>query len=324
MNDLSAPLASAPIPRAPIAPSEARFIRLGSGGRWAKTGIDTGTLRFGAPHEPHDLCLKGDWEGARDTLLASGTAAREVGQLMRELRDVYTLGPDCLWITLAEGRLWWGFAEPEVVDLRMTEDGSMGVVARRIIGGWSCHSIFDDELLIPRLSSRVTQVRAYQRTICSLREIDAVCRAINGRADDAVEHTLAVEHALVDAVESLIKGLHETDFEILADLTLAALGWRRRSRLGGTLADADLFVEQPATGERAMVQVKSRAGQAVLDDYVARADAHACDRMFFLCHTPEGGLDAGSRGDVHVWSGRALAEKVVAAGLTPWLIAQVR
>lgn len=310
-------------PRPPVTPTQARFIRLGPGGRWAKTCIDTDTVRFGVPAEPHDLCLRGDWDGARDQLLASGVAAREVGQLIRELRDFYTLGPDCLWITLAEGRLWWGFAEPEVVDLRGGGD-TMGAVARRIAGGWSCHGIFGEELLITGLSSRVTQVRAYQRTICSLREIDAVCRAINGRADDAVEHTIVVEHALVDAVASLMEGLHETDFEILADLTLAALGWRRRSRLGGTLADADLYVEQPATGERAMVQVKSRAGQSVLDDYVARSDANSCDRMFFLCHSPEGGLDAGGRGDVHVWSGRALAEKVVAAGLTPWVIAQVR
>ena len=104
------------------------------------------------------------WLAGRSTgtpsTAASGTAARKVGQLVRELRDVYTLGPNCLWITLAEGRLWWGYAEPEVVDLRASEDGGVGVVARRIIGGWSCHSIFGDELLIPRLSSRVTQVRA--------------------------------------------------------------------------------------------------------------------------------------------------------------------
>ena len=298
--------------------------RLGPGGRWAKTAIDTGTLRFGVPSEPHDLCLRADWDGARDQLLASGMAAREVGQLIRELRDFHTLGPDCLWITLADGRLWWGFVDPEVIDLRASEGGEAGVVARRMRGGWSCHNIVGEELLISRLSSRVTQVRAYQRTICSLREIDAVCRIINGRDDEAVEHTLAAEQALVDAVASLIKGLHETDFEILADLTLTGLGWRRRSRLGGTLADADLYVEQPATGERALVQVKSRAGQAVLDDYIARADANACDRLFFLCHSPEGTLDADGRADVYVWTGRTLAEKVVAAGLAAWVIAQAR
>jgi hypothetical protein len=317
------PMTAMTSPRPPVNPTEARFIRLGPGGRWAKTCIDTGTIRFGVPSEPHDLCLRGDWDGARDQLVASGMAAREVGQLVRELRDFYTLGPDCLWITLAEGRLWWGFAEPEVTDLRPTGD-EMGVVARRMRDGWHSHSVLGEELLISRLSSRVTQVRGYQRSICALREIDAVCRAINGREDDAVELALTIEAALVDAVGTLIKGLHETDFEILADLTLTALGWSRRSRLGGTLADADLYVEQPATGERALVQVKSRAGQAVLDDYVARADANACERMFFLCHTPEGTLAAGGRADVHVWSGRTLAEKVVTAGLTGWVIAQAR
>ena len=70
-------------PRPPVNPTEARFIRLGCGHRWAKTCIDTGTIRFGVPSEPHDLCLRGDWDGARDQLVASGMAPREVGQLIR-------------------------------------------------------------------------------------------------------------------------------------------------------------------------------------------------------------------------------------------------
>ena len=307
-----------------FAPAGGRFIRLGPGGRWAEACIGTGTLRFGVPGEPHDLCLAGDLQGAHDALEASGMAAKNVSELTRELRDFYRLGPDALWITFAQGRMWWGFAEAEVTDLRRHEDGHTGVVARRIRGGWSCRSALGDELLVTHLGSRITQVRGYQRSICALKELEAVWRAIRGADDAAVARTLAAEDALVEAVAALIAGLHEADFEILADLTLAASGWRRRSRLGGTLVDADLYVEQPATGELALVQVKSRAGQAVLDDYVARSDANGCDRLFFLCHTPEGGLDAGERADVHVWSGRTLAEKVVAAGLTPWVIAQAR
>jgi hypothetical protein len=96
MNDMTSPLP-------PMNPTEARLIRLGSSSRWAKTCIDTGTIRYGVSTEPHDACLRGDWDGARDLLLASGMAAREVGHLVRELRDFYTLGPDCLWITLASG-----------------------------------------------------------------------------------------------------------------------------------------------------------------------------------------------------------------------------
>jgi hypothetical protein len=308
----------------PIQPVESRFIRLGPGGRWAKRAIETGTLRFGVPGEPHDLCLGGDFEAARDQLLASGMAAKNVGELVREIRDFYALGPDCLWITLAEGRLWWGYADPEVIDLRPTEDGNTGVVARRMRDRWRDHSIVGEELVTSRLSTRITQVGAYQRTICRVREIDAVSRVINGVEPEAVEQVLLSEGSLTDAVGALIQSLHQSDFEILADLTMTALGWRRRSRLGGTLADADAYVEQLATGERAMVQVKSRADQAVLDDTMARAEHNGCDRLFFLCHSPEGSLAAEGAAQVHVWAGRKLAEKVVAAGLTSWVVAQVR
>jgi len=56
----------------------------------------------------------------------------------------------------------------------------------------------------------------------------------------------------------------------LVDLIFARSGWQRVSRVGEDLADVDMILEQRATGERAFVQVKSKAGQAVLDDYVDR------------------------------------------------------
>ena len=83
---------------------------------------------------------------------------------------------------------------------------------------------------------------------------------------------------------------------------LQALKRWLRSRLGGTLVDANLCVVEPATGELALVQVQSQAGQAVLDDDLARSDANACARMCFLCLTSEGRLKAAGRGDIHVWS----------------------
>ena len=42
------------------------------------------------------------------------------------------------------------------------------------------------------------------------------------------------------------------------------------SRVGENLTDVDLILEQPTTGERAFVQVKSKASQSTLDDYIGR------------------------------------------------------
>jgi hypothetical protein len=97
------------------------------------------------------------------------------------------------------------------------------------------------------------------------------------------------------------------------------------SRVGGTLADTDMVLEQPTTGETAFVQVKSKAAQAVLDDYIdrfRRGGTH--DRMFFACHSPAGTLSSGDIAGIHIWAGDRLADATVKAGLFDWLTARSR
>lgn len=59
----------------------------------------------------------------------------------------------------------------------------------------------------------------------------------------------------------MIASLHWADFETLVDLMFARMGWQRVSRVGGSQKDTDLVLIQPATGEAAFVQVKSKAGK---------------------------------------------------------------
>lgn len=99
------------------------------------------------------------------------------------------------------------------------------------------------------------------------------------------------------------------------------------SVLGETEADADLLLEQIATGERAFVQVKSKATPAVLDDYVRRFKARGdCGRMFFVCHSPSPALVARTTPDaaVNVWLADTLADKALRADLFDWLVERVR
>ena len=74
------------------------------------------------------------------------------------------------------------------------------------------------------------------------------------------------------------------------------------------------------TGETAFVQVKSKAGQAVLDDYIRRfRRGRIYDRMFFICHSPTGTLSLDDTAAVHIWTGDRLADASVKAGLFDWL-----
>ena len=107
--------------------------------------------------------------------------------------------------------------------------------------------------------------------------------------------------------------------ETLVDLIFARAGWQRISRVGGTQADTDLVLEQPTTGETAFVQVKSKAGQAVLDDYISRFRRGTYDRLFFICHSPTGTLSVDDAAGIHIWAGDRLADASVKAGLFDWL-----
>jgi hypothetical protein len=301
----------------PIAPEHVRYIKLGPAGRWVAFCLAHDEIRFGSPDEPHAQCLAGDWEGARQALLEAGRSAGEASQVLRELRDFYTLSSECLWITFADGQLWWTFADPEV---QRAGEGDLGIVSRRARGGWRNASLAGLPLTTASLSSRLTQVQAYQRTICKVSEAAYLLGRINGIEAPCVARAKVLREEMVTAAETLIASLHWADFEVLADLLLSRSGWQRISDLGKTQPDVDLIIEQAATGERGFVQVKSKATQSVLDASIAAYRAsRGYARMFFVCHSPSGSLVADSP-DVIILTGADLARRTIDAGLLGWLI----
>lgn len=304
----------------PIDPTEIRYIKLGTGGDWAAACLDRGEIAFDYRVVPHDMCLAGDWDAvARHLIEMDGRDRRSANDATREIREFYTLGPDCLWITFADRHLWWAFAEPEVVWRHDENDGPPRV--RKVIGGWRKTSLDGTPLRLDSLSSRLTQVAGYRKTICQVKAPDYAVRRINGAEEPVTVRARAARAALIAVAGEMIAGLHWADFETLVDLIFARAGWQRVSRVGETLSDVDLILEQPATGETAFVQVKSKAGQAVLDDYADRfRRSEAYDRMFFVCHTPRGALSARDTARLHVWTGDRLADAAVKAGLFDWLI----
>jgi hypothetical protein len=304
----------------PIEPADIRYIKLGSAGRWAGHGLAHGELPFGYKTIPHDICQAGDWDAVTRLLIAEGRSPGKAKDALREIRDFYTLGPDCLWITFAQGHLWWAFAESEVVWLG-TGDQARGIRMRKTRDGWHRTDIAGTPLRMDGLSTRLTQVAAYRQTICAVKAAGYLLRRINGLEEPAVGRARAAKAAMTAVAAEMIAGLHWSDFETLVDLIFARSGWLRVSRVGESLTDVDLILEQPASGEKAFVQVKSKAGQAVLDDYAARyRQSAAYDRMFFVCHSPKGALSGGDDPSLHVWAGAQLAKTAVSAGLFDWLI----
>jgi hypothetical protein len=170
------------------------------------------------------------------------------------------------------------------------ETRSEGSAYRRTIGPW-CNTDVPGRLPMHALSTSLTQLAGDRRTICSVGAADYLLRRINAAEEPGVAAAQAARDALVVFVADLTRQLHWADFELFVDLIFARAGRRRVSMLRGTMKDNDLILEQPATGERASVQVKSAANQTVLGASIAAFDASPLSGRFFsVCHTARGML----------------------------------
>lgn len=300
--------------------SDVRYIKLGSGGRWNDASLDAGELHFGFGDVPHELASSLDREAIVGHQLAQGRAPRVAAEDAREIFDFYSLPETCLWFTLARDHLWWTFVEPGVTWIGGDGTGH-GYRKRRCIRPWSKLDLAGAPLTLQSLSTLLTQVGAYRRTICRPRVSDLyLWRRLNGETNPLVAQAQVAQRALVDVLVHAIVELHQTDFETLIDLLLSRSGWQRISSLGGTQEFIDLAIEHPATGERAAVQVKSRAGQHALNNYIEQFDAAGSfARLFFACHSPETALSS-HRPDIHILQGANLAAMVARLGLADWVL----
>ncbi|MGL5164870.1 MAG: restriction endonuclease [Afipia sp.] len=307
-----------------IEAKQVRYIKLGPKGRWAEAALSRNELHFGYGKVTHDLAVEANVAKIQAELVAQGRDVQAATRDAREVIDFYHLGADCLWITFARDHLWWTFAEPEVTWL--TKDLAVtGERVRKAIGGWRNTDIHGAELRIDSLSTRLTKVAGYRRTICNVEARDYLLRRLNGVEEPIVAKSATARNALIEILSESIKALHWKDFETLIDIVFARSGWSRVSALGGTQKTVDMELEQATTGELAAVQVKSAASQKTLDEYVTRIDdTERFDRFFFICHSPKGELSIPSdRRDIHVWAGRDLAATILKMGLHDWVIEKV-
>ena len=304
-------------------PKAVRYIKLGPGGAWARDAIATGMLPFSYRMVDHDLCAAGDWDDVRDCLVAEGWKAGSARRGANEIRDFYELGEDCLWVTFADGHLWWAFAAPEVIALE-SDDDAQPARRRQVIGGWRRTALDGSPLSLSTLSSALTRTGSYRMTICRIEREDYLLRRIRGEADPLSEEARALQARLREIAARLARDLDWRDFEILVDLILTRAGWRRLSAVGDGEVDIDLLLEHPTTGERAWVQIKTGTSQTELEDYLERFEADGgSQRFFYICHSSKGALSLPApRPHLHLWQAEDVAAQAIEAGLFDWLIAR--
>lgn len=295
------------------------YIKLGNGGEWEKdclaAGAWGGYLRLGYETTPIDACLTGQWDQVA-AFWQSQSRKGDAGAARRHANQVqafFEAGPDQVFITFHDRRLWWCQpAGPVVVD----KDGTH---IRHTVDGWHDHSLGGSPLGMDRLSGKLLKTEGFRGTICRVDAHEYLMRKIHDEISPDLNAAEEAEEALCAAILRLITNLTWQDFETLTELVWSSSGWRRVSAVGKTQKSIDLDMTLPTTGERAFVQVKSQTTTRQLQEYIATLiDSGTYSRMFFVWHS--GKVDESIAPDsVTLIGPQRFARMVVDAGLSGWV-----
>jgi len=298
------------------------YIKLGRGGSREQDCLERGLIYFGTgSSDPHRYALAraADWEAVRQSFLEDGHSGTVASQFTNNTRQFFEDDGTTLWFTFSGRQLWWAFLEPSPPTVYPEWQGTV----RKVAVAWRNTSVNGRPLGMLELAGSLTKSAAYRGTLFQLDRDRAnyLRRRINGLRLPEVEAGEVAVAGVEVATRRLLSLLEPQDFELLVDLIFTHSGWRRLGELGRTTKDLDLEVELPSTGERAWIQVKSKASDAVLAESVAKVDLLPYPRLFFVYHT--GDVHKPNDGRVSVIGPSELARLVVDAGLTRWLIEKV-
>lgn len=303
-----------------IKATNVRYIKLGQKGGWENECLAKGIVRFGfdsGTDERFSICCDRKWADLTASFLASGKDKGTATRFTNEARMFFDDNGSILWITFMFEKLHWGFLTSAPAEKHESGDG----VYRKVADGWKSADINGILLAKNTLSGVVTKLAAYRGTSCDASDAaDYVIRRINGLQSPQAEKASAVLGDLKVAVRDMIQLLHDKDFETLVDLIFIRSGWRRIGQVGGLQKTIDIPLVLPTTGEKAFVQVKSKANQAEFDEYATLFQSLDYHRMFYAYHK---GTVSTDDEDITVLDGLKLAEMAVDAGLVSWLIEKV-
>lgn len=303
-------------------PRSVRFVKNGEGGRWWKAAKANGQVHLGWSRVPAELLLTGNL-AAIDRLGPEvfGNTQSVATRDRNALRVLLDRPSQHLWVTFQDGFMWWCTVRDQAEVSPTGESRDQGHFWLNCAEPWSNRSLGGKLLATADLPGIATTTAGFRGTVCEPAGWKAIRRIILDEVDSQVVAAAKAREAYEAAVGALVTRLHDKDFEVLVDLILSRSGWARVAKLGGVTEGIDVEVENAASQEIAFVQVKSTAGQPVLDDYVARfherRERYA--RMIFAVHTTKGKLTVPGSEPIQVWNGDRIAQLVVSLGLGDWV-----
>jgi len=168
-------------------------------------------------------------------------------------------------------------------------------------------------------------VQGFRGTVCTVGASERLRRLLNAQPSTSYHSVIHARIALVQEVQLALSELHWKDFETVVDLLFRQAGWRRLSVLGERMKYADLELEEPVTGERYQVQIKSAADEDDFAEYRDQFAGRGFRKLFFVVHSPTPGLaQEVSTTAVELVLPARLAAMIVDAGLVSWILGKIR
>lgn len=305
----------------PIKVSKAFYIKLGRGGEWEGTSINNNIVRIGWQSVSLQLIKDESWKDIEQIIRAEA-GSKSSGTTDFNALQIFCKSTSCdVWITFHASKLWWC----RLLDEPIQEDEISKF--RRVDGSWSDLNMQGERLLLSEIPGSLSQVQGYRGTLCRVSDTKVLERLIKGEPSESYQRCQVARQAFEDVLADAIRQLHWKDFEILVDLIFRQAGWRRVSVLGETMKYADLELQEPITGDRYQVQIKSRSTFSELEKYVKEFPKEEFRQLYFVVHTPDSTLSAADLSCypyLKLVLPVKLAKMTIDSGLTNWLTSKVK
>lgn len=295
------------------------YIKLGRGGKWEADSLARNIMRIGWGNNSVADMNSRNWAVIKRQLRAEKKDQGAVTRDLNALIEIVTSSEEDVWITFHASRLWWCRLAPGPVE--QDEISKF----RRVAGTWSDRDLGGRVLLTSDIPGELSKVQGFRGTACAVRQIDRLSRLLNAERSLPYQAVKNARDLLIKETQAALRELHWKDFETLVDLVFRQAGWRRLSKLGETMKYADLELEEPVTGERYQVQVKSSADVRDFCTYRDQFARQGFRKLFFVVHTPSTSLSQQqSSPSVELVLPSRLSAMVIDSGLVLWILAKIR
>lgn len=332
-------------------------VKLGEGGSLASECINDGKLYIGYFTGAKTLALlnrKGEdkWREIRELVESEGDypEKKSLTAAVNQVREVVDDDGSTLWFTFHASKLYWTFIVPETPLELFREDH--GTIRRTI--GWRCHDLTGMQIDEGQVTTRISQVRAYRRTVrvyddradgfgVEFNPVEYLRNKVLGVPQPSEVEARKAQQELEQIAERLIIRLTDTEFENFVDLIFVGDGWQRVTEVGGQMADIDGQYEHATSGATAKVQCKSATSVERLNESPLMNDpAGSSTWIYWVYHTADATFESDvaarfgenpraqcrcwypfphndSAGRFYLINRHRLAELAVRKGLIGWL-----